>query len=126
VRQSGHLSFVQVRPFSRAWDGLGLTDADLIALEGLLMEDPERGTVVRNTGGVRKARFAPPGWNVGRSGALRVYYGLFPWASMVLLLAVHTKAAASTLTAAEERAVRGLMESFERALRASIGPSRSR
>jgi hypothetical protein len=55
-----------------------LRDEDLQALEIALMEDPEAGDVMRGTGGLRKIRFAPPSWSMGKSGALRVCYVTSP------------------------------------------------
>jgi len=68
------LTFIQLAPFVVAWRRLGLTDEDLSALEQLIMHRPEAGAVMQGTGGVRKLRFAPPSWHMGKSGATRVCY----------------------------------------------------
>ena len=56
------LSFVQMSAFVRGWDQLGLNDDDLRSLERQILESPTGAPVVAGTGGLRKARFAPPSW----------------------------------------------------------------
>ncbi len=79
------ISFTQLRPFVRRWDNLDLTDLDLRALEIGLMAAPRGGNVISNTGGVRKIRFAPPRWNAGKSGALRVCYKYIEEVAIIIL-----------------------------------------
>lgn len=81
------------------------------------MHDPTAGAVVRGAGGVRKIRFAPPGWGTGKSGAVRVYYTHVSWLRTVVLLFAHDKGTAETLTPAGVAVVRGLAERIEEELR---------
>jgi hypothetical protein len=62
----------QTSGFAADWRRLGLTDDDMRALELAVMEQPEKGVVMRGAGGLRKIRFAPPSWHTGKSGAVRV------------------------------------------------------
>jgi hypothetical protein len=65
---------LQSATFVAEWRAARLDDDDLRALEALLLENPERGPVMSGTGGLRKLRYAPPSWHIGKSGATRVGY----------------------------------------------------
>ena len=80
-----NLTFIQTPMFIEKAKRLGLSDDDLQALEQLVLEHPDRGDVMRGTGGVRKIRFAPPSWHTGKSGATRVCYILFTHVERLLL-----------------------------------------
>ena len=67
------LTLAQTATFASLWKHGRLDDNDLSALERQIMENPLCGKVMRNTGGVRKARFAPPSQRSGKSGAYRVW-----------------------------------------------------
>lgn len=57
--------------YTEAWERLGLDSDDLLVLQESILDDPKRYPVVPGTGRLRKIRFAPPSWNVGKSGAIR-------------------------------------------------------
>lgn len=69
------LTFVYTATFASDWRRLRLGDEEARALEQLILENPESGAVIRESGGARKLRFAPRGR--GKSGAVRVVYALF-------------------------------------------------
>ena len=58
------------------------------------------------TGGVRKIRFAPPSWNMGKSGTTRVCYALFVNIDTVYLLTMFGKNQKANLTADEKASIR--------------------
>jgi hypothetical protein len=58
--------FVTLKSFWSDWVRLDLNDDDLSDLEDALLESPEAGKLLRETGGVRKVRFARCG--VGKRG----------------------------------------------------------
>lgn len=64
-------SFIETRQFSRLVEEY-LSDDDYAKLQRELMRDPELGTVIRGSGGVRKLRWAAPGR--GKRGGYRVIY----------------------------------------------------
>jgi len=64
-------SFVESKLFTRLV-GDYLTDDEYVQLQAALSEAPERGAIVRGSGGVRKLRWAQPGR--GKRGGLRVIY----------------------------------------------------
>ena len=111
------LAFIQIEEFVRSWESLGLVDDDLRALETQIMERPTGAPVVPGTGGLRKARFAPPSWSVGKRGATRVGYSYFELEGTVFLLTVYSKGEKADLTPAERKAIRGLLERLRSAIR---------
>jgi hypothetical protein len=107
------LQFVELRPFTRAWSQLALTDDDLLALQIAIMRHPRAGAVVAGTGGLRKLRFVPPGWSTGKSGALRVCYAHFESHGIVLLAIVYPKSKKDDLTVQEKQRIRELIQRCE-------------
>jgi hypothetical protein len=86
------LDFIELPSFTKRWAELGLNDeADLTELQLQIMDEPKRAPVVRGTNGIRKLRFAPARWNVGKSGAARVLYVYFERFGVALLCLVFRK-----------------------------------
>jgi hypothetical protein len=100
------LSFIELRPFTRRWLRLGLTDRDLELLQVTIMTHPKCGDVIEGTGGVRKVRFSPPQWKTGKSGALRISYAFFEEVGTVVLGIVFTKDEKDNLTDDEKSILR--------------------
>ena len=115
------LHFVQGRTFESSWKQLGLSDDDLRALEMFIMLNPQGPPVISGTGGLRKVRFAPESWNVGKSGAARVCYVYFPEFSMVFLVLAFGKGEKENLTANEKREIKTFIGNLERLLRRQGG-----
>jgi hypothetical protein len=113
---------IQLPLFTSKWRRakMGLTDEDLKALEITLMERPDAGSVMKGTGGLRKARFAPPSWSVGKSGALRICYVHFPAYDRLYLVTMFAKNEQDNLTAAERNAIRAVVERIGDALAAGV------
>jgi hypothetical protein len=107
------LWFVQVDQFVSAWKKLSLIDEDLRALEFQIIGDPTGAPVVAGTGGVRKLRFAPPRWKRGSRGSLRVYYAYFDRYGLVLLVMVHSKNTAESISAGEKGTLKKLVGEVE-------------
>lgn len=66
-----------------------LADEDYAALQIHLCEHPDAGAVVRQSGGVRKLRWARPG--SGKSGGVRVCYYVRTHAGQILMLLIYAK-----------------------------------
>jgi hypothetical protein len=111
------LSLIQLSAFAAAWKRLGLTDADLRALEVAIARSPAGSPVMAGTGGLRKIRLAAGQSRGGKSGGLRVCYVHFPRYGLVYLCAVYPKNDKANLTAAERAAYRKVIEEFDRYLR---------
>ena len=107
------LTFVHLEPFSQVWEELGLDLIDLHDVEVLIMAAPKAGKVIPGTHGLRKIRFAPMDWNVGKSGALRICYVYFEAHSKVLLTIVYPKGRKTTITPREKAMINRLIDSIE-------------
>jgi hypothetical protein len=110
------LTLAQTATFASIWKQWRLTDDDLRALERQLMENPLCGNVMRNTGGVRKARFAPPSRGSGKSGGYRVCYFYLPPHELVCFVLIFPKSEQPNLTAQQEKTCRLLMTQINQAL----------
>jgi len=112
------LNFVELVPFSRRWKKLGLDDEDdLLALQLLVMANPRAAPVIEGTHGLRKVRFAPPGWGIGKSGATRILYVYFEQFGVVLLCLVYAKGEADDISVAVKSQLNRLIDETERELR---------
>ncbi len=107
-------SFIELRGFTSRWEGMGCTDADLSRLQLDLLADPTGWPLVPATGGWRKARFAPPSWGIGKSGAVRVYYADLPEFGLMLLGTAFSKSQMTDLPAKDKKALGGLLAVYRR------------
>ncbi len=112
------INFVPFPGFKRRWDELGLTDLDLDALKVILMINPRHAPIVKGAGGLRKIRFSPTAWNVGKSGALRIGYAYSEAESVVLLVTVYSKHDKAEISFRERREIKVLLrEAWKRVWR---------
>jgi hypothetical protein len=104
------LTFVQLSTFTTKWSKLKLNDEDLRALEGMLISDPEAGDVIPATGGLRKLRFAPPSWHMGKRGATRVIYAFISSGDAAYLFTRYGKNERSDISPAEKKVFRQVLD----------------
>ncbi len=90
-----HLSFRETTTFTRQITTL-LSNDDLSALEWDLMAQPDRGDLIRGSGGLRKIRWAGSGR--GKRGGLRVIYYWHVPGSTILFLMAYSKNEQDNLT----------------------------
>lgn len=107
------MRFVELDGFSDEWSELGLNDDDLYALQVAIMANPAASPVIEGTGGLRKLRFAPAKWNVGKSNAARVCYVYFESYSIVLLVAAYSHKEKDNLSASEKAGIKAYIEQSE-------------
>lgn len=118
LQPSDLLFFIESRNFTKQWVELGLDDEfDLLSLQLAIMADPTGAPRIRATGGLRKLRFKPPRWNIGKRGSTRVCYVFFEPQGIVLLLAIYDKSHKSDLTEEERSVMRRLIEWSEMELK---------
>lgn len=108
------LRFVQWDGFVRDWADLGLDDEDLSDLEICIMAHPDACPVIQGTGGVRKLRVSPAGWNVGKSGAVRVWYLHIAEKGVVILLVAYQKSDREDLTPSDKKAIKSLVTRIQK------------
>lgn len=108
-------SFLEAPDFAARWNAAGCTDGDLRILQLTLLASPTRWPVVPGAGGWRKARFAPPSWGRGKSGAVRVYYADLTEFGVILLGTAFSKSQASDLPMKLKKALGIRLTAYRRA-----------
>jgi len=81
-----------------------LTDDEYRGLQNILVENPERGDVIKGGGGIRKLRYALAGR--GKSGGVRVIYYWIRDDGEIYLLLIYPKSRKDTLTDRETALLR--------------------
>lgn len=104
------IEFIETTLFTRQIK-LIATDEELRALQKELIEYPEKGSLIQNTGGLRKIRMATG--NQGKSGSARVIYFLAT-AEVIYLVMAYPKSAKDSLTDAEKSQLRQLTQQLKR------------
>ena len=112
------LHFIELTGFSDDWQHLGLDDDDLSKLQFALMEGAKNSPVIPGTGGLRKMRFAPTGWRVGKRGAIRVCFCWWEEFGIVLLITAYAKNEQSSLSPQAKQMFRKLIKVTEQELEA--------
>lgn len=108
---SAFLEFIWLPTFERSVAAL-LDETDRRELELALVEDPERGAVIRRTGGFRKLRWAARG--KGKRGGARVVYYYVASRETVYMVLAYGKGTKDDLTDAERVELRELARVIKR------------
>lgn len=90
------LTFVETRLFTRIVDGY-LSDDEYGDLQARLSADPELGTVIPRSGGVRKLRWGQPGR--GKRGGVRIIYYVKREHGIIWMLTIYAKNEAENIGA---------------------------
>ena len=100
--------------FDRQWERMGLDDEDRRRLENEIVNNPQAGSVVRGTGGLRKMRFAFEG--KGKSGSARTLYVDFVIFERVYLITAYPKSQKEDISQLEREMFRKIIEQTKKAL----------
>ncbi len=92
-----------------------LDDEGYRLLQIALVEHPEAGVVIPETGGLRKIRWGDPRRGKGRRGGLRVIYYYLPEAAHIWLLTMYDKNETDDLTPQQKKAYRQLVREIKHA-----------
>ena len=106
--------FVMTSEFDKQWASMGFNDDDLNRLQSELLFNPEKGDVMRGTGGLRKLRFAFEGQ--GKSGSARVCYVDFAVYKSIYLITAYPKSEKDNLSKGERNAILKMIKELERTL----------
>jgi len=90
--------------------GRYLDDLGLLALQLLLMEQPDAGAIMPGTGGFRKLRWRDDTRGKGKRGGLRIIYVLLPENDQIWLFTLYGKDEADDLTPDEKRQLRSSLD----------------
>jgi hypothetical protein len=104
--------FVESGVFSRQ-----VTDvaADvLVTIQSDLVQNPERGAIVKGTHGVRKARVADPASSRGKSGSYRYLYLYLEHAGRIHLLYLFSKGEQSDLSPHQTRIIGAISQEIRK------------
>lgn len=100
-------SFIETGLFTRLV-GQYLSEAEYRELQQALMSDPEAGSVISGSGGVRKLRWAAPGR--GKRGGYRVIYFVRKSPGIIWMLTIYPKNVADSIPAHVLRQIREEVE----------------
>jgi len=107
-----NVTFIEQPIFTRSL--FELVDDDAYhKFQNELAANPEKGPVVKGSGGLRKARLALPGR--GKSGGGRVLYLWFPRHSAIVLYLVYTKGDMENVPAAQMKAIKHEVQRIKKA-----------
>ena len=101
--------FVESSHFKKQIDDIGKDLLRVIQLE--ILRNPEKGSVVEGTGGVRKIRIAKNGG--GKSGGYRVLYLDLPKRGVCHLLLIFAKGDKANISAADKKVIRGIVDKLK-------------
>lgn len=101
------MEFIETPTFSRMLHDL-LPDEELRNLQNLLVMNPERGAIIRGSGGIRKLRFGI--LDRGKSGGLRLIYYWKKEFQQIFLLVIYSKSKKDNLSSAETAFLRKLVK----------------
>lgn len=103
------IEFIKSSLFTKQIQQLA-TDDELKELQKELIAQPEKGDLIKGTGGLRKIRMASG--EQGKSGSLRIIYFLATVEAIYLILA-YPKSAKDSLTTAEKAALKRLTKQLK-------------
>ncbi|MCU8008992.1 type II toxin-antitoxin system RelE/ParE family toxin [Shewanella sp. SP1S1-7] len=103
------MEFVETSIFTRQIKELA-TDDELKDLQAELIAQPDKGDIIKGTGGLRKVRMAVG--NKGKSGSIRVLYVL-ALADKIYLVLAYPKAVKDSLTAEEKAKLKLIVQSLK-------------
>ncbi|QDF68693.1 addiction module toxin RelE (plasmid) [Shewanella sp. SNU WT4] len=103
------IEFVETSIFTKQIKELA-TDDELKDLQAELIAQPDKGDIIKGTGGLRKVRMAVG--NKGKSGSIRVLYVL-ALADKIYLVFAYPKAVKDSLTAEEKVKLKLIVQSLK-------------
>ena len=101
------MEFIETPTFTRLLTDL-LSDDEYRALQNVLVENPERGDILKGGGGIRKLRHALPGR--GKSGGVRAIYYWIKDDHQIYMLLIYPKSKKDNLTDQETALLRELVK----------------
>jgi RelE toxin of RelE / RelB toxin-antitoxin system len=104
--------FIESKIFSTQINQFGIEI--LLRIQSDLVQNPERGPIVKGTHGVRKARVANPISERGKSGSYRYLYLYLQHAGRVHLLYLFSKGEQADLSPAQKRIIAALSQEIRK------------
>ena len=104
-------TFIMTSGFDRSWARMELGEAELQALQNLLLLDPDAGDVIPGLAGARKVRIPLEGR--GKSGGGRVIYVDVVIREQIYLLLAYPKNVQTDLNPEQKKIIRKLIETIK-------------
>ncbi|HDV7284862.1 TPA: type II toxin-antitoxin system RelE/ParE family toxin [Mannheimia haemolytica] len=104
-----NLTFIETALFSR-FRAEHISDDVYRALQNELLENPEKGDIVKGLNGVRKIRIPDTQRNKGKRGGIRTMYFYYTTRSHIYFLFAYGKNETEDLTTEQRKAVNALLE----------------
>jgi hypothetical protein len=104
--------FVESKVFSK--HVRELSGEILANIQSDLVQNPERGAIVKGTHGVRKARVADPASTRGKSGSYRYLYLFLEHAGRIHLLYLFSKGEQADLSPEQKRIIAALSQEIRK------------
>ncbi len=108
-------TIIETGAFTARVKKIGISATELATIYDLYAADPALGKVIRNTGGLRKARVAKD--TTGKSGGYRVFSFYADVLNPVFLLWIIDKSEDATLTKDQEKAFKQVTAKLKEALK---------
>jgi hypothetical protein len=99
--------FIETSRFTELLDNY-LNDDEYRELQNYLLENPNAGVIIRNSGGIRKLRWAARG--KGKSGGVRIIYYWAPIPDHIYFLTLYSKGEQENIDAATLKRIAKLLE----------------
>ncbi len=105
--------FIESDEFTK-WVSHYLTHDDLVALQRILLKDPDSGNVMSGCGGIRKLRIADPSRGRGKRGGARVIYLHIEELDQIHFITVYGKAEQDDISDDDKKVYRKLVEALKK------------
>ncbi len=102
--------FVETKIFTKQITQL-LSDEQYFLLQKEIADNPEKGSLIRDSGGLRKIRFAIDG--IGKSGGIRVIYYYFCQDNQIYFLLAYQKSKKDDLNKEELSILKKLVQGLK-------------
>jgi hypothetical protein len=106
-------TFIYSKGFTQQWQTEGLTAEELRMLEMRLMANPEAGSVIAGTGGLRKLRISFGHSSKGKSGGGRIGYAYFPLYANLVMVLLYAKDERVDIEPSQKSLVKGYLATVE-------------
>ena len=108
--------FIELAVFQK-YRPVYLSDESYCRLQQMLMEDPQKGDLIPDTGGLRKVRFRDERRHKGSRGGIRVIYYWLAGDGQFILFTLYDKDQADDLTKQQRDALAKALMAIKQGLR---------
>ena len=104
-------TFVETSIFSKKVDSLKDGESVKKLIQNELLNDPDKGDLIKDTGGLRKLRIKKS--DRGKSGSYRIVYFHLNARNQIFLIDLYEKGQKEDLTEAEKKIIRSLIKKLK-------------